>query len=495
MLQPGTTLNQRYTILSLVGRGGMGSVYSARDERLGREVAIKLLRPDLAADQHARERFLREGQIAAQIVHPNVVRTYDAGDDAAGTYLVQEFLTGRTLDQAAPLSPARAAEVMRGIAAALGHIHGRGYIHCDIKPQNILLKENGIPVLLDFGIARAEGADTTTLIATPHYLAPERAQGGPPTPASDLYALGIVLYQAATGHPPFAAPDLHAVIQQHIETPVPSIEGTDPVRGVLDRIIGQLTAKRPEDRYASAQAVEADLAAVGASAVHAQPTVAMAPVAPSAPASNPNTNNVVGAPVARVRAMPAVAARELQSLRTAWGSSPAWRRRRWLAAVLIPLLLLLLGISIARARRETADPAAMPSVPEVAVTAAPASDAPAAVSDQPIPVPDVIGLQFDAARQVLESKGLVGQQGEARPDQQAPGIVVQSDPPAATSLPPNSPVTLHVSAGLPQPPPEPVQESNPEPVPAPNDDDDDDDDDEANDGNKGKGKGKGKKDD
>src|SRR5919199_2017401 len=131
MLQPGTLLSGRYKIESLVGHGGMGTVYCAHDQRLGREVAVKVLRPDLAADATARERFLREGQIAAQIVHPHVVRTFDAGDDPAGPFLVQEFLTGRTLDTLLPLPPSRAAEILHGIAAALGYIHSHGYVHCD----------------------------------------------------------------------------------------------------------------------------------------------------------------------------------------------------------------------------------------------------------------------------------------------------------------------------------------------------------------------------
>ncbi len=126
MLQPGTILSERYRIVSLVGHGGMGTVYCARDERLGRDVALKLLRPDLAADLSAVRRFLREGQIAAQIVHSNVVRTYDAGESVVGPYLVQEFLTGSTLDQVVPLPPRQGAEVIAGIATALEAIHSTG---------------------------------------------------------------------------------------------------------------------------------------------------------------------------------------------------------------------------------------------------------------------------------------------------------------------------------------------------------------------------------
>ena len=381
MLQPGTLLSGRYKIDSLVGHGGMGTVYRAHDERLGREVAIKVLRPDFAADVAACERFLREGQIAAQIVHPNVVRTFDAGEDPAATYLVQEFLTGRTLDKLLPLPPVRAAEMMSGIAAALGYMHSRGYIHCDVKPQNILIKDNGVPVLLDFGIARAEGVDTTTLIATPHYLAPERAQGAPPSPASDLYALGIVLFQAVAGHPPFDDPDIHTIIQRHIVTPVPPLPGADPAARVLDRIIARLTAKRPEDRYTSADAAAADLAAVGSNAVHDQPTVAVVPVQ-----TLTNSAPVTGTATAVPPVAAAVgSARGAAASRMSPRAAPAWCRG-WFAIVTIPLLLLL-GFGIARPRIQERGTASAPALPAAATTSPISTTAPQAT----VPVPAVAG--------------------------------------------------------------------------------------------------------
>jgi serine/threonine protein kinase len=384
MLQPGTLLGGRYKIESLVGHGGTGTVYCAHDERLGREVAIKVLRPDFAADAAARERFLREGQIAAQFVHPHVVRTFDAGEDPAETYLVQEFLTGRTLDKLLPLPPPRAADIMQGVAAALGYMHSRGYIHCDVKPQNILIKDNGVPVLLDFGIARAEGVDTTTLIATPHYLAPERVQGARPSSASDLYALGIVLFQAVAAHPPFDGPDVHAIIQQHIETPVPPLPSADPAARVLDRIIARLTAKRPEDRYASADAVEADLAAVSSNAVHDQPTIAVAsPLtvanpapAPEAAAAVPPVDSTVGSP------------RSGASTSVSPPGAPAWRRG-WFVLLAIPLLLLL-GFGIARPRTQVSGTASAPALSAITATVATTSPISTTTPQATIAVPGLV---------------------------------------------------------------------------------------------------------
>jgi eukaryotic-like serine/threonine-protein kinase len=464
MLGAGTIVGERYTVKSLVGRGGMGSVYCARDERLGRDVALKVLREDLAADAAERARFIREGQISAQIAHPNVVRTYDAGDDPVGPFLVQEFLTGQTLDQMLPLPPQRAAGILHGIAAALGYIHSRGFVHCDVKPQNILLRDNGTPVLLDFGIARTEGTAATTLIATPHYLAPERATGSAPTAASDLYALGIVLYQAVAGVPPFDAPDVHAIVQMHINRTVPSLTGTDPLLPVLDRIIARLTAKEPNQRYPSAEALQDELAAVERNQVHGQPTIALGPL----PASRRSAPASLALP-----ALPAITLPRPADALAAWSAAPAWRRRQWIAIVAVPLILLLLGFSVVRSRRAApTEPAAQPgTLGEPAATPAQATS---------IDVPDVRGLQYGAAIQLLSRHGLSGQVGDERSDTAAPGIVLETHPPAATVLPPGEIVVLHISSGAnaiaaPQPPAEqaespteqaesPVEQAGPPPV-------------------------------
>jgi eukaryotic-like serine/threonine-protein kinase len=429
MLNIGATVANRYVVEAVVGHGGMGAIYRAQDTRLGRVVALKVLRPDLAADGAARSRFLREGQIAAQMVHANVVRTYDAGEDQAGPFLVQELLGGRTLDQLIPLPPREAADILSAIAGALSYIHHRGYIHCDVKPQNILLKDDGTPVLLDFGIARAEGLDATTLIATPHYLAPERARGMPPTVASDLYALGIVLFQAITGRPPFDASTIHAIIQQHNDMPVPSLGIDDPAATTLDRVIARLTAKEPADRYASADVVQQDLAAIARNASHALPTMAVAPVAATAPAPQPTV-----APVAAIPTPPARPPSEYVKLAAArWSRVPAWRKRRWIAYVVGPLLLLALGFAIARGNRAVA-------LPTPGATPPPSLER---------TVPAVTGLQFEAAATELARVGLRAERGERSVAQQAEGIVLDSEPQVGATVQEGAVVVLHVSAGTP----------------------------------------------
>ncbi|MBA3945531.1 MAG: protein kinase [Herpetosiphonaceae bacterium] len=345
MLQPETLLAGRYRIQDMVGTGGMGTVYAARDERLGRDVAIKLLRPDLAAQPQEHQRFLNEGQIAAQVVHPHIVRTYDAGDAPEGPFLVQELLQGRSLDQALPLPVDQSIDVVANIADALGALHEHGYIHCDVKPQNIWLRPNGEAVLLDFGIARVEGTHTTTLIATPQYLAPERLDGGPPTAASDLYALGAVLYQLLTGRLPFDGPELQAILAAQRSTPVPPLGIAEPKAPPLDRIIARLMAKVPAERYPSAAALQHDLQVVRAAngrmlEQQGQPTLVVAPPRQPAPSGEP--------------AVPSAALPAAFPLPTAaTGGSPALPRRRscWLPLLLLLLLLCLVVLTLGRRAR------------------------------------------------------------------------------------------------------------------------------------------------
>ncbi len=451
MITTHSLINGRYRIIRAIGSGGMGSVFAARDERLGRDVAIKILRPDLAADPRARARFLREAQIAAQLVHPHVVRTYDVGDAPEGPYLVQELLQGQTLDALMPLPPERARVIAAAVADALSYIHERGYVHCDIKPQNIML--TGDPqtprvVLLDFGIARVEGTDTTTLIATPQYLAPERATGDPPTAASDLYALGIMLYQMVSGRPPFDATSIHAILQQHRVAPLPPLPTNDAQVRRLWPIIEKLTAKRPADRYASAAALRHDLEQAARNDLHAQPTI---PVTPPALVSPPEAHRRSAPPP--ITQAPA-------------GNSSG---RYWLLA--LPLLgLLLLGAIVTRG-------GATPTTGEAPVEAAPES--PPTIELRT--VPPVAGVSLAEARQAIENAGFIFVEGERVSSEQPPDTVIATVPAAAELAPPGSEVVAQISAG---PPPTAIA-----PPPA---DDDDDEKQRAEPPKKERGKGKGR---
>lgn len=257
------TLGGRYRLGEVLGRGGMGEVRAAEDLRLGRQVAVKLLRADLADDADVRRRFESEARAAAGISHPHAVAVYDAGEDEGVAYLVMERLPGATLaDEMAtgPLAQDRACAVACQVLGALGAAHDRGLIHRDIKPGNVLVAADGAAKLADFGIAKvmesSDDATTGFLLGTPAYLAPERLAGHPATPASDLYALGVVLYEALTGRKPFVGDTPFAVIHAiHQGEPEPLGVLRPDVRPTVVAAVEQAMHADPGRRFHSAAAL------------------------------------------------------------------------------------------------------------------------------------------------------------------------------------------------------------------------------------------------
>ena len=257
-LEIGTRLGH-YRILALLGRGGMADVYTAEDERLGREVALKAVPPEFARDPERVERFRREVRAAARLSHPNIVTVYEFGQGDGLHFYTMALMAGGDLKariRAHPegMPPAEARSVAVAMARALDYAHKRGYVHRDVKPENILFGEEGTPQLTDFGIARAmsEGTRMTATgmsIGSPHYMSPEQARGLAADGRSDLYSLGVVLYEMLTGRLPFDAGDTLAVAYAHVNDPAPALptELAD-WQPVVDRLLG----KSPEDRYGSA---------------------------------------------------------------------------------------------------------------------------------------------------------------------------------------------------------------------------------------------------
>jgi hypothetical protein len=247
----------------------MGRVYLARDEVLNRDVALKVLRDRYAESEEFVERFRREARSAAALSHPNVVSVYDLGRSGDGTYLIaMEYVPGGTLkdrvDADGPLDPGAAAELGSQVAEALGAAHERGVIHRDVKPQNILLTASGDAKVADFGIARATAAATISqtgrILGTARYMSPEQAMGKPVGPASDLYSLGVVLYEALTGETPFEAETLVAIAVKHAEEPPRPPKGVNSgVSEGMNALVLRLLAKKPEDRYADAAELAEDL--------------------------------------------------------------------------------------------------------------------------------------------------------------------------------------------------------------------------------------------
>jgi serine/threonine protein kinase len=263
-LAPGTVLGA-YVVTARIGRGGMASVYQAHHPALDRNVAIKVLWDSLAEQPGFLERFRREARSASRLRHPNILTVYDFGESNGTLYMVTELLPGGTLADrlGQPLPYTEVLRILRGIGAALDVAHADGLIHRDVKPSNILFTRDGEPVLADFGIARlSEAKDSLTaegtLIGTPHYMAPEMASGDDAGPASDLYSLGVVLYEMLVGEPPFPRETPIAVVRAHIHEPPPSLlERYPTVPPEIDAVVRRALAKQPSHRYRSGAALAA----------------------------------------------------------------------------------------------------------------------------------------------------------------------------------------------------------------------------------------------
>ena len=258
----------RYEVIQHIGQGGMADVFLAVDTILNRQVAIKILRSDLSTDPVAVLRFEREAQAATALAHPNIVEIYDVGDYKNHHYIVMEYVLGKTLKQMirarGPLLNEEAVDIMKQLTSATYEAHSRGVIHRDIKPQNIVVKADGSVKILDFGIATAKGSMQLTqannVMGSVHYLAPELARGESATPQSDIYALGIVLFEMVTGTVPFKADQAVQVALMHMREKMPDVHDFNPdVPQSIANIITRATAKDPADRYSSCDEMYNDL--------------------------------------------------------------------------------------------------------------------------------------------------------------------------------------------------------------------------------------------
>ncbi|NLG83323.1 MAG: Stk1 family PASTA domain-containing Ser/Thr kinase, partial [Firmicutes bacterium] len=260
----GTVLGNRYRLEELIGEGGMALVYKAECSVLARPVAVKILRPQFAADAEFVERFRREAQAAARLSHPNIVTVYDVGQDKGLNYIVMEYVPGENLKEIikreAPFTVARALNIARQICEALHHAHQHNIIHRDIKPHNIIITPEGLVKVTDFGIARAVSASTLTqdgaVLGSVQYFSPEQAKGAPVGVASDLYSLGCVLYEMLTGSVPFKGESPIAIALKHIqEDPAPLREFRPGIPATVENLVARALAKDPALRFPSALAM------------------------------------------------------------------------------------------------------------------------------------------------------------------------------------------------------------------------------------------------
>jgi len=255
-------LNKRYKLLSPIGQGGMAVVHKAQDLSLGRLVAVKILRENLTGDPEFLARFQQEARAAAHLAHPNIVTVHDFGRDGGRYYIVMEYIEGQDLKtlikESAPFPIDRAVDLAVQVCAGVGYAHRAGLVHCDIKPQNILVMPDGRVKITDFGIARAlsnirPGETTDVVWGSPQYYSPEQAAGEHPTPASDVYSIGVVLFEMLAGRLPFVASTQQALAMLHLREEPPRLTLFNPqVSETLERIVHKVLAKEPAARYRTA---------------------------------------------------------------------------------------------------------------------------------------------------------------------------------------------------------------------------------------------------
>ena len=268
----GAIINERYKIKELIGEGGMATVYLATDLILTRDVAVKLMRSDLASSDDYIRRFNREGYAASSLTHPNIVSILDVGKEHGNYFIVMEYIGGMTLKEYiqkfAPIPMEKVVDIMRQLTSALAHAHGNQVVHRDIKPQNILINQSGDVKIADFGIATAVSAATLTqtnteLLGSVHYMSPEQAKGGFTSHKSDIYSLGVVMFELLTGHQPFSGDSAVSVALQHLQSELPSAKMWNPsIPQSVENVVLRATAKNPNHRYFSTEDMREDLETV-----------------------------------------------------------------------------------------------------------------------------------------------------------------------------------------------------------------------------------------
>lgn len=269
MIEPGMTLDGRYKLFKTLGEGGMANVYLAHDLILDRDVAVKVLRLDLQSDPDAARRFRREAMATLELSHPNIVSIYDVGEFEGQQYLVMEYVDGKNLKQYIvehfPIPYAKVVAMMTQVLGAIETAHEHNIIHRDLKPQNIMVDRDGNVKIADFGIAVALSetavTQTNSLLGSVHYMSPEQARGSLPTKQSDIYSLGVILYEMLTGSVPFEGDSAVTIALKHFQEDIPYVRDFDPrIPQALENVVLKSTAKDPQQRYPSAAAMASDLA-------------------------------------------------------------------------------------------------------------------------------------------------------------------------------------------------------------------------------------------
>jgi len=425
----GALFDGRYKILKKLGTGGMATVYLAEDQELGRRIAIKILNAKHAADQQFVERFRREASSAAGLSHPNIVQIYDRGNAEGTYYIAMELIDGRSLKelviQRGPSPIPVAVNYGRQILAALRFAHRNGVVHRDIKPHNVLVDDEGRIKVTDFGIARAGASEMTevgSIIGTAQYLSPEQARGAPVDDRSDLYSVGVLLYELLTGEAPYNGDTPVEIAMKHLSAvPEPPSAKRPEVPPELDAVVLRALAKNPEDRYQNAEEMDADLNAISkgleiSEATTDAATTVLAGAGLSAPTMISRAPTRVAPPARAATPTPPAQPPGYYDLENAKVRRPIWP---WLLAL---ALAAAVGVAFWIVYRQLGE-------------------------SSPVTVPPVKGLTEAAARKQITAAGLTVDSTQATSETVGKGKVISQDPTGGDKIAPNSPVHISVSIG------------------------------------------------
>ncbi|WP_343862983.1 Stk1 family PASTA domain-containing Ser/Thr kinase [Frigoribacterium faeni] len=426
-------LANRYQIGELIGRGGMADVHVGTDARLGRRIAIKLMKPALATDPAFRTRFRQEAQAAARMAHPTIVRVFDAGEETVRSanghevqvpFIVMEYVEGRLLKDIVaegPIEPAEAMRITQGVLTALEYSHRAGVVHRDIKPGNVMITHTGQVKVMDFGIARAISdssatvAQTTAILGTAQYFSPEQARGETVDARTDLYSTGVLLFELLTGRPPFRGESPVAVAYQHVsEPPVPPSTIAPAVSPALDAVVLHALAKDRFERFQTAADFRSDVEAAAEGRAPAR----------RLPASHVGSTLFGVNPAAAAGSEAAL--KELASddndrpQRTQTRPPVAWI---WAGIVLVGIVIAAVVFWVVNLTPPVVD------------------------NTQSTRIPDLVGVSYDDGAARLDELGLEVTRAEMPDDTVEAGDIVSTDPDAGISVPLDTSVTVTVSTG------------------------------------------------
>ncbi len=430
----------RYRIGQLVGRGGMAEVYEGYDTRLGRTVAIKLLKSDLANDANFEAKFRQEAQASARMAHPSIVRIYDAGEeestDANGNqvktpFIIMELVKGRLLRDIVhegKVEVARAVKFVSGILSALEVSHRSGVVHRDIKPANVMVGDNDSVKVMDFGIARAVSDNSATqaatagIVGTAQYFSPEQARGDAVDARTDLYSTGVILYELLAGRPPFKGESAVSVAYQHVseEAPLPSSHNSQ-VSGELDAVVARAMAKDRDERYQTAEEFREHLqAALTGSPLTEKIEKPIQEISPVDVEATELITEPESLPTSLLEGFETAPSRQITTTNNKIGAGVLWGLGTGVVVILVGLLFWVMNLG------STPSPTAPSSGIEVA---------------------NVVGSLYDDAVGTLENQDLVVLRVYEKSETVPEGVVIRQEPESGTVVLSNTPVTLYVSSG------------------------------------------------